>query len=166
MDVSDFSLTELDKEKILVCYDDDDHTFEHIKLPTRNLIHVDLDVEPGKDTTEFIKNTLFIINKRTPFNEAIVRLEILLLSNDLEIVDRIKITDYLTRELKAHHVCKITETRAPLRIIPETVKLFKASYDSRTSIKLYIDHQEYDSDDDKSMFEKIVYECYEEVVKK
>ena len=163
MDRSDFSQTELDRDKIIVIYDDDSSSFITETLPTRQLRQIDIDVPPNKDSSDFVINTLAVIAKREPMVDAIVRLDVQLLGPDVPNLERSRVETYLYENLSVHHVCKISESRVMSVTCSETGKLFKSDTDVRTSIKLWSSSQEFKTDDEKAMFEQFADECRKEL---
>ena len=163
MDRSDFSQTELDRDKIIVIYDDDSSSFVTETLPTRQLRQIDIDVPPNKDSSDFVINTLAVIAKREPMVDAIVRLDVQLLGPDVPNLERSRVETYLYENLSAHHVCKISESRVMSVTCSETGKLFKSDTDVRTSIKLWSGSQEFKTDDERAMFEQFADECRKEL---
>jgi DNA repair exonuclease SbcCD nuclease subunit len=165
MDRSDFSKSEVDREKIIYIYDDCSHSIKQQILPTRELKHIDIDVESGKDSTDFVNNTLAVIDKRESLEESIVRLDIQLIG-DVDNIDRNKVSEFLYKKLNVHHICKISESRIISSIVPEAGKLINTNNGLKTSVKLYKSQLTFKNEEEKDLYEKFSNECIEELENK
>ncbi len=91
------------------------------------------------------------MQKKTPFDKAIVRVEIKLLDEDAANVDRDTI-DKALYDLGAFYVCPIQESRS----ISVVTIIQKQAIDNKiapkTAIKVYADTQEFDSNQHKQRF--------------
>lgn len=122
LDRSDFSKTEVEHGKIAIVLDaSTDKRYLELDLPTRNLWPINVDVPPGKESTEYVINELCLISKKIDFKNSIVRLEIQLNGSELDNVDRDKIESYLRNNLEIHHLCGFSEARtiSAIQIDPE-----------------------------------------------
>jgi exonuclease SbcD len=122
LDRSDFSKTEVEHGKIAIVLDSStEKRFSELDLPIRNLWPINVDVPPGKESTEYVINELCLISKRIDFKNSIVRLDIQLNGSELDNVDRDKIESYLRNNLEIHHLCGFSEARtiSTIQIDPE-----------------------------------------------
>ena len=161
LDRSDFSKSEVDNDKIAILLDSENkNKFIEIKLPTRALRPVKIDVPPGKDSTEFVINELCLMSKRLNFKGAIVRVEIQLNGPDLENVDREKIESYILNNLEAYYVCGFGEMRciSAIQIDPEDV--FDNTMEIDQSINKWADTRKniFDNDSEREEFKKAAHE--------
>jgi exonuclease SbcD len=150
LDISDFG--ETDHTKVVVVFDTErKDKFYEIEVPSRPLRRVMVDVPDGFDPTSYVINNIEAMEKQTPFEKAIVRVEIKLLDEDAPNVDR-DVIDKALYDLGAFYVCPIQESRniSVVTIIQKQVIDNKIA--PKTAIKVYADTQEFDSDQMKQRF--------------
>ena len=160
LDRSDFSKSEVDNDKVAILLDSESkNKFIEIRLPTRALRPVKIDVPPGKDSTEFVINELCLMSKRLDFKDSITRLEIQLNGAELENVDRDKVESYLKNNLEVHHICGFAETRcvSVIQIDPDDV--FDNTMEIDQSINKWADTREiFENESEREEFKKAAHE--------
>jgi DNA repair exonuclease SbcCD nuclease subunit len=169
MDRSDFSKSELAIDKVCVVFDG--NTYEYITLPTRPIRHIKVEVPTGKDSTEFVINSICLMSKQEIFDSAIVRLEIQLNGSDVENVQREKIEQYLYEHLKIYHISDFTETRLISAIQLDPDEMFDNTISVSQAINKWADSKKelFDSDEQKEKFKALansIRQQYEEKVGK
>lgn len=159
LDRSDFSKSEIEFDKIAIVIDSNCE-FKQIKIPTRTLSHIKIEVPKDKDSTEFVINNLCLENKKKSLNNSIIRLEIILGGIDQENIDREKIEDYLYNHIGIHHICNISESRALFEIEINPEDSFDSAMEIGHSINKWAETREFfESDDEREKFKKIAHEC-------
>jgi len=131
MDLSDFS--EEDQTKYLINYDVSNNKFKHIKLPTRPLRKLTINVPPNVISTDYVIDELSKVNN---LKKAIVKLEVILSSQDLLPIDRQKIEKCLY-DKEAFYISKIIETKKAASIKQKIDSIKDNTIDTEYAIKLY-----------------------------
>jgi exonuclease SbcD len=149
MDISDFG--EVNHKKIVILYDPEmEGKFEEIIIPTRNLRILKVDVCKDQNATNVVINEICKI-KPELFNDAIVKLEIKLLDQDIKEVDRDVIMDKL-KELNVYHVCSFSESKNVSVLQNSKSNISDSAINEREAIKLYSELLEFDNDAEKDEF--------------
>lgn len=150
LDISDFG--ETDHKKVIVVFDSNlSEKFYEIEVPSRPLRRVVVDVPNGFEPTDYVINNIQAMERQTPFDRAIVRVEIKLLDEDAPNVNRDEI-ERAIYSFGAFHVCPIQESRniSVVSIIQKQIIDNKIA--PKTAIKVYADTQEFASDQMKQYF--------------
>jgi hypothetical protein len=108
MERSDFGDAEMNEDKFLILIKNSEPSF--IKIPNRNIRKVQIEVPHDKDTTDYINNELFLIDKKTSLKDCILKLEITL-ATDVENCNRQKVYSFLYDKIGIHHICSFSESR-------------------------------------------------------
>jgi len=137
IDISDFGETE--QEKVVVLFDSDG--FEEIKLPTRPLKRIRLDIPKEENPTDCLLNE---INKQS-FNDAIVKIEIKLIDPNAVEIDRDKIVNRLYK-LGAYYVSGFSESRSS-RIISDDKQEEWQAIEPKAAVKLWASKQDFPDDE-------------------
>jgi DNA repair exonuclease SbcCD nuclease subunit len=164
MDRTDFSVAETDIEKRVLFLEDGKVT--SVPLSTRNLRQIDVDIPPGKDSTDFAINTICLYDKALPVKDAIVRLNITLAGEQVPNVDRPKVEDYIYTNLGAHHICQFSESRNICSIEIDQDKLLDNSMDVMETVEQFAETQDFEDDDHKARFMNAARECHDEYQEK
>lgn len=171
LDRSDFSKTEIESDKIAILLDSSlENKFIELKLPTRALRSLSIEVPVEKDSTEFVINELCLLSKKYEFKGAIVKLEVKLIGNELENVQRDKIESYLFDRLEIFHLTDFSESRvlSTIQINPEDV--FDNTMEIAQTINKWAEtRQSFDNDQERELFRAAAHEIraeYEEKLKK
>lgn len=146
MERSDFSKHEMLGRKFIVMIDEEGK-FEEIDLPNRSIHKVEISVPKGKDTDEFVINSLNVFNKENSLKEAIVKLDIKLAA-DVQNVDRSKITEHLYDVIESHYICYFSESRKIDTVVIDTESIIDNSMSPEVAIDTYWDSVEDLSDED------------------
>jgi len=150
LDISDFG--ETDHVKIVILFDTESPTkFKEIQVPSRPLRRVRVDVPEGFDSTAYVVNKINAMDKKTPFNDAIVKVEIKLLDEDAENVNRFAI-EAAIYDLGGYHICSISESRN-LSVVPIVQQQqIDNTIAPKAAIKIFADIENFDSDEIKQSF--------------
>lgn len=106
MDKTTFA--ELDHEKNIIIFNCTDGTFDIEVLPTRPLQKISITIPSGvEDTTAYVMEE---IEKNGVHNKGIVRLEVVLASQDLKSVNKVALDQYLLSQ-GASHINGISESK-------------------------------------------------------
>lgn len=109
LDLSDFG--ESDHQKILILFDPNlKSKFIEIPVPSRPLKKIVISIPKDGDATALVQEELEKINKATPLDEAIVRLEVKLEGLESKNVNR-KVIEELCGNLKVSYLCGFLESR-------------------------------------------------------
>lgn len=126
LDISDFG--EMNQEKYIALYDNNNISF--LKLPTRKLVHFNLEVENSlQPTTDLINQ---IDNLKLDFNQAIVRCEI---NNKTKLSIDKKELEKKIISLGAFYVFKIIEHKVPVTIVNNKTNIISLSLNPSSAIK-------------------------------
>jgi exonuclease SbcD len=160
MDRSDFHIYETDIDKFIIVTDDN-FGHEQVTLPTRDLRHIEIDVPPTADTTNYIIQAIDLYNKDMPVCSGIVKLTIKL-AEDAEDSDRAAIERHLYDDLKVHHICNFQESRTVASIAIDEDNKFDSTDTIPSSIGKFIDYKDdFDSDEQRERVKALANECYQ-----
>lgn len=135
MDISNFG--ENEQEKYIVLFDTDDLSFQEIKLPTRPLTKVNISIPKDTvDTTQYVLDEL--AKENIAFDNAIVRLEISLMSSDLGSVDRSKIEKFIYNQ-GVFNISGFSESKKMAMIKKDAGEAIDTTMDPTTAIKKWAD---------------------------
>jgi len=149
LDISDFG--ETDHQKVIILFDNDlPEKFKEIPVPSRPLRRVVVDVPEGFDSTDYVINKINAMHKKTPFDNAIVRVEIKLLDKDTVNVNREEIESCIYN-LGAFFICTIQESRN-ISVMPIIQQAIDNKMAPKAAIKIYAETQEFNSSQGKQKF--------------
>lgn len=161
MDLSDFGETK--HTKILILFDNElPNKFETINVPSRPLRRVRLEVPKNKIATEFVLDDINFVNKKHPFLNAIVKLEIKILNPDADSLDREKIVSRLN-ELGVYHIASFSETKNVTVVPASKMHVQNNAIKPKEAVKLISEIIEHETDDDRNYFINICNQIIEEV---
>ncbi len=143
MERSDFSKHEMLGRKMIILFDTELNDFEEIDLPNRNIHKVEISVPKGKDTNEFIINSIDVFHKKNPLTDAIIKLEIRLAA-DVLATDRAKVTEYLYETIGVHYICYFSESRAIDLVVIDSESIIDNTMEPSSSINVYWDNVDID----------------------
>lgn len=159
MDRSDFHDSEILIDKRIIVFDPSKEP-EEIIIPTRNLRKIEINVPQDKDTTDFIINHLFALNKTTSLKDSIIRLNITIQGQESPNADRDKVIKFVYNKLEAHYICNFSESRN-ISVMSSTAQvLFDSNISIPTAIHTYADT--IDLKENKDRYLEISLECLEE----
>jgi len=150
LDISDFG--ETDHQKIIVVFDTSlPEKYKEIIVPSRPLRRVRIDVPEGFDPTTYIVNQINAMHKKTPFNNAIVRVEAKLLDPEAEPINR-PIVEKAVYLMGGFYVCSISESRNVAVEISQE-QMIESTIAVKAAINVYANNaEELDSDDEREQF--------------
>jgi len=149
MDISDFG--EVNHKKIVILYDPEmEGKFKEIQIPTRNLRILKVEVQKDQNATDIVIDEIDKI-KPELFNNAIVKLEVKLLDQDIKEIDRDVVVEKL-KELNVYHICSFSESKNILVIQNSKSNISDSAITEKEAIKLYSDLLEFDNDVEKDEF--------------
>lgn len=161
LDISNFG--ETDQQKILILYDPSlKDNFKEIPVPTRPLRRIRLDVPKGKDTTNFILDSISNMEKVAPFKNSIVKLEIKILDSESSELDRSKITNLLY-SLGSYHISSFSESRNVSVVSDDKKHIDDSAIDPKVAVKLYadlLDHKDDEKNEFISLCNELIEECF------
>lgn len=162
LDISDFG--ETDHQKILIHYDSKmPGKFETIPVPSRPLRRVKITVPEFADVNQTIADELQKMNKLTPLNNAIVKLEVQLTGTDAN-ADRGKV-EKLLQEYGAFHVSSFTESRMSFVIPEDKRKNLDNTIEPKQAVRMFVmDSKEIslESEEDRAILLQMCNEIIEE----
>jgi len=160
MDLSDFGETK--HTKILILFDNElPNKFEKIDIPSRPLRRIRLEVPKDKVATEFVLDDINNLNKKYPFTNAIVKLEIKILNPDADSLDREKIISRLN-QLGTYHISSFSETKNITVVPASKMHVQNNAIKPKEAVKLISDIIEHETDEDKNYFVNICNQIIEE----
>lgn len=166
MDKSSFDSTETDIDKhIVLLLEEDNFKPQNIKIPSRPLYQIKLNIPSDQDSTEYLLDYLRSFNKEKPLKDAIIKLNIELDGPDIENVNRHKLREFLYQDLNAHNICEIREIRNIAVIRNEEAQvLFDNKMDAKATTNTYFEsgNISFESDEQKSLALSFAYECIDE----
>jgi exonuclease SbcD len=150
LDISDFG--ETDHKKIVVLYDTSiPERFTEIVVPSRPLQRLQIDVPEGFTSTNYVVDQVKALHKKNPLTNAIVKVEVKLLDEDAENIDR-SIVSEIIKELGAYHICNLSESRN-ISVVPITSQHnIDNKIDTKVAIKVWSEHDEFEDDEEKSEY--------------
>lgn len=148
LDISDFG--EADHKKVIVLFDSYGD-FKEIEVPTRSLCNIQVDVPEGFSSTAYVIDKIKAVNKKTPIKNAIVRIEIKLLDEDTENINR-QAVENVVYDLGAYHICNLSESRN-ISVVSIVNKCnIDNKIDTRAAIKIWSEHDTFDDKKEKSEY--------------
>jgi DNA repair exonuclease SbcCD nuclease subunit len=164
MDRSDFGANEVNIDKYIVVLDGEGNgAFKKVPLPTRYLRKIEVEVPHGKDSTDFVNNAICLYNKKNPIADAIVKLEITLAGEDIENVDRDKVTAYVCDKLGAQHICSFSETRNLSVVNIDKDKVLDKEMGIPETIAKFADvRDDFEDKEEKLAFKVLALDCNRE----
>lgn len=166
MDRSDFDAKEILNDKIVIVIDPGSESFfKHEVLPTRPLVHTNVSVPPGKDSTEYVINSIAVESKHENYENAIVRIDITLQGAEVANVDRAKVEEFVYKKLKSHYICGFSESRN----ISVVTKDESAGFDNKLTLKASLKEYEKTLDEDDNTiadFRDLATSCIEDFEEK
>ena len=151
LDLSDFG--ETDHTKIIVVFDSDSpEKFRTVKVPSRPLRRVRLEITTQGDTTQFVLGEIDKMNAVAPFKDALVKIELSLMGADIRHVDRVVIEKAIYG-YGAFHISSFSEAKRVL-VIPmdKRTDLDDTVIDPKVAIRMYANFLKFDSDEEKGKF--------------
>lgn len=150
LDITDFG--EEDQEKHIIIFNSEDKDkFKKIKLPTRPLRHISIEVPGEKDATDFVIEKIDVIHNQKSLEKAIVRIEIKLMDENMENVDREKVEKHIYG-LKAFYICNFSESRNVVVVPLSQQSLVDNTISHKEAIKLYAEKEDFSSEQDKERY--------------
>jgi len=146
LDISDFG--EMDHQKIVILYDTESK-FKEIKVPSRPLRKIHIDVPEGFSPTSYVINHISAIDKTTPLKNSIVRVDIKLLDEDADNIDRKEIEECIYN-LDAYYICNLSESRNISVIAMDDYHDIDNKVDTKAAIKIWAKYEKFDDDDEKN----------------
>ena len=148
MDISDFG--ETNQEKIVILYDPStQNKFEEIKIPTRPLRRIRLEIPKSNDPTEYLINEINRVHDQTSFKGALVKLEITILDPEAPELDRDKVYALL-KDLGTYFVSNFSESRKSTVVTVEKKHIEDSAIKPKSAVKLWADLLEYDDESEKT----------------
>ena len=138
LDISDFG--ETDHKKVVVLFDSSSPSnFTEIEVPSRPLRRISIDVPEGFIPTNYVIDQINALNKKQTFKKAIVKVEINLLDEDAENIDREKVEKAIYN-CGAYYICNLSESRNTF-VMPLANKYnIDNKIDTKAAIKIWADH--------------------------
>ncbi len=165
LDISDFG--ETDHTKILIVFDPSSpNKFKEIKVPSRPLRRVKMDVPVGFSPTDFLIKQIKVMDAAQSFKDAIVRVEARLLDPNSEDIDRDKLETAIYK-LGAFHICNISESKN-IAVVPVSKQIFSNNdvASPKAAVKIYADQLEFEKDSLKEKFISFSNEIIDEYFSK
>lgn len=152
LDISDFG--ETDHDKIVVLFDPEiNGHFREIRVPTRPLKHIQVDVPDQTDPTTYVLKKVQAVNTNSSLDKAIVKLEIKLLDEESEGCDR----ELLERKIYDLGVFNLllTESKSVAPIPIASQALVQSNISPLSAIDIYSrEKEEFSSQQEQKDFEE------------
>lgn len=150
LDISDFG--ETDHQKIVVLYDTENpKRYIEIPVPSRPLRKFQIDVPEGFTSTNYVLDQIKALHKKKPMTNAIIKIEIKLLDEDAENIDRCLVEE-IVYELGAYHICNMSESRNVSVVPIVSQHNIDSEIDTKVAIKIWSEHDDFEDDDEKSEY--------------
>lgn len=148
LDISDFG--ETDHQKIVVLYDTENpKKYTEIIVPSRPLRRFQIDVPEGFTSTNYVLDQIKALHKKNPITNAIVKIEVKLLDDDAENIDR-GLVEETVYALGAYHICNMSESRNVSVVPIASQHNIDSEIDTKVAIKIWSEHDDFDDDEEKS----------------
>lgn len=143
LDISDFG--ETDHAKLIIVYDTENpNKFDEITIPTRPLRHIPVNVPAGFDSTIYVLKNIRAVHKAGSLKNAIVKVEIKLLDESTDGVNRDAIEEEIYN-LGAFHICSLQESRMVSVASVSQQLIADNTIKPRAAIDIYADATEFES---------------------
>lgn len=167
LDISDFG--EVDHEKIVILYDSNDpFKFKEIVVPSRPLRHISVDVPDGVDSTTYVLKALRALHKKNAnangmggLSNAIVRIEVKLLDEDLEPINREMVEEEVYR-LGAFYICSLSESKSVSVIPIAQQQAISNTIQPKAAIDVWAKHDSFDTDQERQDWKEVALGIVEE----
>ncbi len=148
LDISDFG--ETDHQKIVVLFDSESPSrFTEIVVPSRPLRRFQIDVPEGFSPTGYVVDQIKAVNKKSPLKDAIVKLEIKLLDEDADNIDREDVEKAIYG-FGAYHICNLSESRNVSVVPIQSQHSIDNKIDTKAAIKVWAESDEFEDDKEKN----------------
>lgn len=161
LNISDFG--ETTQSKILIEFDSESKDkFTEIKVPTRPLRIIKLDVKEGEDATDLLLLELENTELQQSLKDSIVKIEIKLNGSSITNINRQSVYNAL-RKYNIHHLAALVESRIT-RVVPlEKKSEVDNSISPKNALSLWASDSLRVDEEDKDMFLEIAYSILDEV---
>lgn len=160
LDLSDFG--EIDHNKILILYDPKlPEKFREIKVPSRPLRILKIEVEGFKDTTQIILQSLEKLNETSSLKDSILKIEVQLRGLDVPNADR-NVIHEAVNIYGVHYLCNFTESRTSCVIPQNKKKDLDNTISPKMAVKMWAQDQLKLDDIDKHFFIKMSNDIIDE----
>jgi len=146
LDTSDWG--EINHSKVVIKFDADKHSkFEEIIVPTRPMRSILINVPANVDATTYVLKQIKAVHKTKSLKRAIVKVEIKLLDENSDGVDKSDIKNE-TYNLGAFHTI-LYESKTIAPIIPTTQTVESSDISTKEAVKVWVDGENFESDKEK-----------------
>lgn len=160
LDLSDFG--ETDHQKVIILFDSKSpNKFQEIKVPSRPLRVLKLDLQPSEDTTQAILNGLETLNQKSSLKDCVLKIDVQLHGLEANNADREVVNAAITK-YEVHYLCSFTESRTTSVIPQEKRKDLDNTISPKAAVKMWASDQLNMEETDKELFIRMSHEVIDE----
>jgi DNA repair exonuclease SbcCD nuclease subunit len=160
LNISDFG--EAGAEKNIVVFDIDRYPiYNIIPIPIRQLRKISVSVPKEQNSTEFVLNEIKNMHDILSMRDVTVKIEVKLNDQKAESINRELIEKFLYN-IGVHYISNISESKAISVVDLEKVESVDNSITPEKAIKIFAEHESFESEDDRERYLKFAAEIIEQ----
>lgn len=160
LDISDFG--ETDHQKIVILYDTNNKDkFKEIAVPSRPLRHVSIDVPESVDSTTYVIKQIKAAHNSLSFENAIVKIDIKLLDEDLELIDR-KAVEKEVYDSGAFYICSLSESKSVAVVPIAQQQINSNTIQPSAAIDVWSKNDSFDTDKEREDWKDVALDIVKE----
>lgn len=160
LNISDFG--EAGAEKNIIVFDIDQYPiYNVIPIPIRQLRKISVSVPKEQNSTEFVLNEIKNMHDILSMRDVTVKVEIKLNDQKAESINRDLIEKFLYN-IGVHYISNISESKAISVVDLEKVESVDNSITPEKAIKIFAEHESFESEDDRERYLKFAAEIIEQ----